>query len=79
MLFIEGQAAFYGKSFLRYGSYWFLDKKYKYKKTLKIFSSKNKSFHNLHKVAVLNTIVVDLWYNIFKKSYKLEPININNV
>ena len=34
-------------------------KKHKYKKTLKIFSSKTKSFHDLHKVlksTVLNTV-----------------------
>ena len=38
-------------------------KKHKYEKTLKIFSSQNKSFYNLHKISkstVLNTMVVDL-------------------
>ena len=41
-----------------------IKKRHKYNKTLKIFPSKNKSFHNLQKVsksAVLNTMAVYLW------------------
>ena len=60
---LRGRVAFYDQVFQSYGSYWFLDKKHKYNKTLKIFSLKNKSFHNLQKVSkstVSNAMAVDL-------------------
>ena len=43
--------------------FWII-KKHKYNKTLKIFSSRNKTFHNLQKVSkstILNTMAVYLW------------------
>ena len=64
ILFIEGSDCFLRPiiselwKLLVFGS-----KKHKYKKTSKIFYSKNKSFHNFHKVSkstILNTMAVDL-------------------
>ena len=55
--------AFSGQSLLVIEVTGFWIKKHKYKRTLKIFSSKNKSFHNLHEVfksTLLNTMAVDL-------------------
>ena len=64
MVFMRDRASLYEQPFLSYGTYWILNKKiHKYKKTLKISFSKNKSFHNLQKVSkstALNTMVVDL-------------------
>ena len=61
---LRGQTALSDQSLLVIEVTGFWIKKHKYKKTLKIFSSKNKSFHNLHEVlktTVLNTMAIDLW------------------
>ena len=59
---LRNQAAFFDQPAVSYKSYWFLDKKPpKCKKTLKIFSLKNK-FHNLQKVpksTVPKTMICD--------------------
>ena len=65
MLFVEGSGSFLQPTILKSEEVaGFGIKEYKYTMILKIFSWKNNSFNNLHKVSkntVLNAMVVDLW------------------